>query len=88
MNYYILFNQVEYTNKRRSKYTDILEPQMDKLLKMYYEDLMTFREIAKEMNVDWQAIRNFWNAYGLTKISVKERHTLKNIKNMDEKHKK
>lgn len=56
------------------------QSKLDRLLKMYREDLLTFEEIADKMNTDWWTIKTLFRKNDIQFITIKERAKLKRTK--------
>lgn len=64
-------NENEHTEKWRR-----LEPKIDEMKVLYYENLVSFDDIAKTFECNWWDIKTLFRKYNLTTLSLKERARL------------
>ncbi|MBP1999695.1 hypothetical protein J2Z69_000714 [Paenibacillus shirakamiensis] len=63
----------------RSK-PDYYEDDLEDMIKLYREELLSFEEIGRKLNIDWWNIKNLFEKYNIPKYTVKERAYLKRQK--------
>lgn len=82
--FYVSFETaVTAREKRIEKKYEHLIPKFNEIKNLYYNELLTYQEIADKLNVQWWEIRELFKDFSLKKIHPRERARLKRKKDFD-----
>lgn len=56
---------------------------MDKLVRLYKDELLSFEEIALKTGIEWWTIKELFKKHGVERISLSERAQQKRAKDFD-----
>lgn len=87
LNFYVFFDHElpvpKWGGEEFITKVDQIEPELDKLVSLYRESMLTFEEIAEETDIDWWTIKQLFKIKGVPTISVSERARRKRAKDFD-----
>jgi len=84
LNYYVFHTAdlPEYKRDHESQ-ADKIADQLDKLVKMYQQDLLTFEEIEQRTSIPWWTVKELFKKNSIERISLRERARIKRARDFD-----
>jgi len=84
LNYYV-FHTADLPEYKRTYVSEVgkIADQLDKLVKMYCDELLTFEEIEQRTSIPWWTVKELFKKNGIERISLRERARIKRAIDFD-----